>query len=106
MSKIRKANFLVPTPKQYVGKVLSSLGRQGGAIGRFGVSTPWLAHAIVDWAMHNLLSKRWLVDYTYGEFLENERREHCGLADLVIFHSFPPPFYFSFLLFSLPGSCS
>lgn len=83
MSKIRKANFLVPTPKQYVQKVLSSLGRQGGSLGRFGVYTPWFAHALVDWAMFNVLSKNWLVNYTYGESAEigfsfvETRREAC-----------------------------
>ncbi|KAG0149191.1 hypothetical protein CROQUDRAFT_654020 [Cronartium quercuum f. sp. fusiforme G11] len=49
MSKIRKSSFMIPSPKTYVRSVLSTLGLQGGAIGKAYISTGYLAHALVQW---------------------------------------------------------
>ncbi|KAH9812571.1 hypothetical protein DFH28DRAFT_1129876 [Melampsora americana] len=49
MSKIRKSSFMIPSPKTYVRSVLSTIGLQGGAIGKAYISTGYLAHALVQW---------------------------------------------------------
>ncbi|CEH11754.1 3-ketoacyl-reductase [Ceraceosorus bombacis] len=75
MSKIRKSSFLVPTPKQYVSSVLSKVGNSGGAGGRPFSATLWPAHAMVDWALANLLpSEGWLLDYSFGQSLSTRKR--------------------------------
>lgn len=51
MSKIRRASLLVPTPRQFVRAALSRIGRSGGAQGILGTSTPYWAHAIMQWGI-------------------------------------------------------
>lgn len=68
MSGIRRSNWLVPTPKAYVGKVLKSIGTSGGAGSRPYSATLWPGHALADWAISNLLpSENWLLNYQYSE---------------------------------------
>ena len=51
MSKIRRSSALVPTPRQFVKAVLSRVGRTGGAQGWAFTSTPYWAHAVVQFAL-------------------------------------------------------
>lgn len=51
MSKIRRASWLVPTPRQFVKAALGKIGRSGGAQGILGTSTPYWAHGIMHWAI-------------------------------------------------------
>ena len=68
MSKIRKSSAMIPTPRQYVQRVLSKIGRSGGACGRPFTMTIWPMHALVDWAIQTFVwSQKWLLQYTYGE---------------------------------------
>lgn len=69
MSKVRKSSAMIPTPKQYVGQVLKTIGRNGGAVGRPYTSTPWPMHALVDWATSYILPRGWLLSYSYGKLL-------------------------------------
>jgi 17beta-estradiol 17-dehydrogenase / very-long-chain 3-oxoacyl-CoA reductase len=51
MSKIRKSSLTVPTPPAFVKSVLGSIGNPVGALGRKHESTPYPAHAIMDYAV-------------------------------------------------------
>jgi 17beta-estradiol 17-dehydrogenase / very-long-chain 3-oxoacyl-CoA reductase len=51
MSKIRKSSLTVPTPPAFVKSVLSSIGNPVGALGRKHESTPYPAHALMDYAV-------------------------------------------------------
>ncbi|KAL9939483.1 hypothetical protein V8E36_001300 [Tilletia maclaganii] len=68
MSKVRKSSAVIPTPKQYVAQALARLGSSGGAVGRPYTSTPWPAHAIIDWAIEHLVpSKAFVLSYSYDQ---------------------------------------
>lgn len=68
MSKIRKSSSIVPTPRQYVQKVLSKIGRSGGAVGRPFTMTIWPMHALIDWALETFVgNQKWFFRYNYGE---------------------------------------
>ncbi|SNX84042.1 related to 17-beta-hydroxysteroid dehydrogenase [Melanopsichium pennsylvanicum] len=67
MSKVRKSSSMIPTPKQYVGQVLKTIGNNGGAVARPYTSTPWPMHALVDWATTYILPRGWLLSYTYDQ---------------------------------------
>ncbi|RUP37538.1 hypothetical protein BC936DRAFT_138441 [Jimgerdemannia flammicorona] len=62
MSKIRKPSFLIPLPKPYVASVLSKIGVQGGASIPYG-STPYFSHAVANWALENVFTTRFWVNY-------------------------------------------
>ncbi|KAF9357971.1 hypothetical protein BGX34_009128 [Mortierella sp. NVP85] len=64
MSKIRRASFLIPFPKPYVRSVLGQLGITGGASTPF-TSTPFLSHALANWAIDNLFSRAFWVNHNY-----------------------------------------
>lgn len=49
MSKIRRTSLLIPNPRQFVRAALSKIGRSGGAQTYAYTSTPFWAHAIVQW---------------------------------------------------------
>ena len=51
MSKIRRASVMVPTPRVFVKAVLGKVGRSGGAQGWAYSSTPYWAHAVMEWAL-------------------------------------------------------
>ena len=51
MSKIKRPSLTVPTPKPFVKSVLGSIGNPVGAQGRKHESTPYPAHAIMDYAV-------------------------------------------------------
>lgn len=53
MSKIRRTSFDIPSPRDFVRKVLASVGRRGGAQERYATSTPYPAHAIMHWFIEN-----------------------------------------------------
>ncbi|PWN51089.1 hypothetical protein IE53DRAFT_361838, partial [Violaceomyces palustris] len=74
LSKIRKPSAMIPTPKQYVAKALSSIGNPGGAIGRPYTSTPWPLHALVDWAIAFIFPRGWLLGFTHKQQLEIRKR--------------------------------
>ncbi|KAF2859638.1 estradiol 17-beta-dehydrogenase-like protein 12-b [Piedraia hortae CBS 480.64] len=54
MSKIRRASWMVPTPRTFVQFVLKKIGRSGGAQGIAATSTSYPAHALMHWAISNL----------------------------------------------------
>ena len=51
MSKIRKSSATIPTPKVFVRAVLDKVGRSGGAQGWAYTSTPYWAHAFMQWVL-------------------------------------------------------
>ena len=51
MSKIRRSSAMVPTPRQFVKATMGKLGRSGGAQGWAFSSTPWWAHAAIQFAL-------------------------------------------------------
>ena len=51
MSKIRKSSWLVPSPRAFVRAVLGRIGRTGGAQGWGSTSTPYWAHAMMQWGI-------------------------------------------------------
>lgn len=53
MSKIRRSSMSIPSPKVFVGSVLRSVGRRGGAQERFATATPFWAHALMHWWIEN-----------------------------------------------------
>lgn len=60
LSKIRRPSLFIPTPRPYVKSVLSKLGVPAGAkwTGRPSTTTPYWSHAIMDWAMNNVLRSK------------------------------------------------
>ncbi|KAG0231111.1 hypothetical protein B0O80DRAFT_396640 [Mortierella sp. GBAus27b] len=64
MSKVRRANFLIPYPKPYVRSVLGQIGISGGA-STPNTSTPFLSHALANWGIDNLFSRSFWVNYNY-----------------------------------------
>ena len=64
MSKIRRSSVMVPTPKQFVRAALSKIGRAGGAQGWAYSSTPYWAHAMLQWVIVNTAG-------TQGELVVN-----------------------------------
>lgn len=82
MSKIRKSSSIIPTPRQYVQKVLSKIGRSGGAVSRPYTMTIWPMHAIIDWALQAFVgNQKWSFRYNYGE---NNRVRLCFARSLSL----------------------
>lgn len=70
MSKIRKSTSTIPLPRPYVQRVLSKIGRSGGAINRPYTMTVWPMHAIIDWAVQTFIgNKKWFLTFNHGECL-------------------------------------
>lgn len=83
MSKVRRASWMIPTPKQYVSRVLQKVNCKGGAGARPYSATLWPGHAVVDWVISNLLpSENWLLNYSYGELKKG--RESCGCGHVIV----------------------
>jgi len=53
MSKIRRSSALIPGPRTFVKAVLSKVGRSGGAQKMPFTSTPYWAHALMQWWLEN-----------------------------------------------------
>ncbi|KAH9851391.1 3-ketoacyl-CoA reductase [Lenzites betulinus] len=68
MSKIRKSNALIPTPKAFVRSVLSKVGLPCGALWtkRPGVVTPYWSHSLLDYVMNVIGWNMAFVRYTHG----------------------------------------
>ncbi|KTW30324.1 hypothetical protein T552_00797 [Pneumocystis carinii B80] len=76
MSKIKKPSFFVPTPKQFVKSVLSSIGLQRGAATPYTM-TPYPSHSILNWLLENVafkLSRSLILKQNFKE-LEKIRRK-------------------------------
>lgn len=55
MSKIRRANWQVPTEKAFVRSTLGKIGRRGGSIGYSHSGSPYWSHALIASLMTGLL---------------------------------------------------
>ena len=53
MSKIRKTSATIPNPRNFVKSVLAKVGRSGGAQQMAFTSTPYWAHALMQWWIEN-----------------------------------------------------
>lgn len=73
MSKIRKANFLIPMPKPYVRSVLGQIGISGGASTPY-TSTPYYSHAVANWLIDNVLSRGFWVKKNYDIQVDIRKR--------------------------------
>lgn len=67
MSKIRRASAMVPTPKTYVKSVLSKVGLACGAIKTPYTSTPYWAHATMEFALQTLALPYVYISYGHSE---------------------------------------
>lgn len=68
MSKIKKSNWLVPSPRVFVRAALGKVGLGGGAVMRVqgrggGEGTPYWAHSVVDFVISSI-GVNWFVGYT------------------------------------------
>jgi 17beta-estradiol 17-dehydrogenase / very-long-chain 3-oxoacyl-CoA reductase len=84
MSKIRKSSLTVPTPPQFVNSVLGSIGNPVGAQGRKHESTPYPAHAIMDYAvgMGGYFTENigmWVVDSMHKDIRKRALRKRARL---------------------------
>jgi 17beta-estradiol 17-dehydrogenase / very-long-chain 3-oxoacyl-CoA reductase len=84
MSKIRKSSITVPTPPQFVKSVLSTIGNPVGAQGRKHESTPYPAHAIMDYAvgMGGYFTENigmWVVDSMHKDIRKRALRKRARL---------------------------
>ncbi|KAL8690807.1 MAG: hypothetical protein Q9218_003833 [Villophora microphyllina] len=68
MSKIRRPSLMVPSAKAFVGCVLRSVGRTGGAQGWGWTGTPWWSHAFMQWGVGMVggMNDRWIVGINRG----------------------------------------
>ncbi|KAK6383639.1 uncharacterized protein PV06_01071 [Exophiala oligosperma] len=73
MSKIRRANWQVPTAKAFVKSVLAKIGRRGGSIGYAHSGTPYWSHAIVAALITGVLGPM------NGLLLEFNRKMHVDI---------------------------
>lgn len=55
MSKIKRANWQVPTEKAFVKSALSKIGRRGGSIGYAHSGSPFWSHAVVAFVVTGVL---------------------------------------------------
>jgi 17beta-estradiol 17-dehydrogenase / very-long-chain 3-oxoacyl-CoA reductase len=55
MSKIRRTSAMVPSPKAFVRATLGKIGRSGGSQGIAFTTTPWWSHAVMQWAIANVV---------------------------------------------------
>lgn len=62
MSKIRRPSLLIPTAKNYVASVLAKVGVPCGATVPY-TSTPYPMHGVANWAIKNLLTDTFWVNY-------------------------------------------
>jgi 17beta-estradiol 17-dehydrogenase / very-long-chain 3-oxoacyl-CoA reductase len=75
MSKVRKASWLIPTPKAFVRSTLGSIGNAGGAQGMAYTSTPFWSHAIMQWWLSLLgMYNGMVIDYNKGAHEDIRRR--------------------------------
>ena len=75
MSKIRKSSATVPNPRTFVKSVLGKVGRTGGAQGWAYTSTPYWAHAIIQWGIAALVVPGNKVVVAFNKLMhENIRR--------------------------------
>ncbi|KAI9059139.1 3-ketoacyl-CoA reductase [Trametes sanguinea] len=76
MSKIRKPNVLIPTPKAFVRSVLAKVGLPCGALWtkRPGVVTPYWSHALLDYVMNVIGWNMAYVRYTHALHKDIRRR--------------------------------
>jgi len=51
MSKIRRPSLFIPNPRNFVKSVLGKVGRSGGAQNMAYTSTPFWAHALMQWSL-------------------------------------------------------
>ena len=73
MSKIRKPSWLVPSPRTFVKAVLARIGRTGGAQGWGWTSTPYWAHAMMQWGIATLAG------YTNSRVVGVNKAMHEGI---------------------------
>ncbi|OMH81413.1 Very-long-chain 3-oxoacyl-CoA reductase [Zancudomyces culisetae] len=73
LSKVRKSNFFTPTPEQYAKQVLYRLGSHCGSLQPF-VSVPHVGHAIANFAIENILNRRFWISYSYRTHTDIKRR--------------------------------
>ncbi|KAF5322045.1 hypothetical protein D9619_001503 [Psilocybe cf. subviscida] len=68
LSKIRKANLMIPKPHAYVRSVLSKIGLACGAAfsGRPNTSTPYWSHALLDYGITLLSAPSIAISYTHN----------------------------------------
>ncbi|KAG8930792.1 hypothetical protein FRC03_009791 [Tulasnella sp. 419] len=74
MSKIRKANVMVPTPKAYVKSVLSKIGLPCGAGNIPYTSTPYWSHAAMEWILRVLNMPKYYIKYSHDLHIDIRRR--------------------------------
>ncbi|KAI5788370.1 hypothetical protein EDC01DRAFT_729037 [Geopyxis carbonaria] len=87
MSKVRKPNMMIPTPKQFVRSCLGKIGLSGTAGGRNGTITPYWSHGVMHWAVQTAgLYNELLLDYVKGmhmgirkRALKKKEREAAGV---------------------------
>lgn len=53
MSKVRRTSMTIPSPKQFVRATLDGVGRRGGLQDRYGTSTPYWLHALMQFGIEN-----------------------------------------------------
>jgi 17beta-estradiol 17-dehydrogenase / very-long-chain 3-oxoacyl-CoA reductase len=55
MSKIKRANWQVPTEKAFVRSTLGKVGRRGGSVGYAHSGSPYWSHALVGFVVTGIL---------------------------------------------------
>jgi 17beta-estradiol 17-dehydrogenase / very-long-chain 3-oxoacyl-CoA reductase len=55
MSKIRRPSLFIPNPRNFVKSVLGKVGRSGGAQNMAYTSTPFWAHAFMQWGLETFI---------------------------------------------------
>ena len=73
MSKVRRSSMMIPNPKQFVKATLGKIGLKGTAGGMAGTITPYWSHAVMHWAIQELLG------IWNGTVLERNRVMHLDI---------------------------
>ena len=82
MSKIRKTSIFIPNPRNFVKSVLAKIGRSGGAQNMAYTSTPFWAHALMQWALETFTGVGgWKVVELNKGMHENIRRRALKKAE-------------------------
>jgi len=73
MSKIKRPSFTAPSAEDYVKCVLNKIGVAGGAMSPF-TSCPYPSHAVANWAIETVPSRRMALKINYDMHMDIRKR--------------------------------
>ncbi|KAI9594078.1 hypothetical protein BDF19DRAFT_479766 [Syncephalis fuscata] len=82
MSKIRRSSYMIPSADKYVRESLKRIGLHGGSAVPFN-NSPYLPHAVIDWAVERVLPRKLMLTYNHHTQLSIRKRALAKQARLA-----------------------